>query len=76
VVIPAAIIAAVRLAREENINRRTRRLLMVVSDAVGLARMILEKCWGDWEQSSGITESVDEVVMIDHLKTSMVVGAL
>jgi hypothetical protein len=43
VVIAAAIIAAVRLAREENINRPTPRLLMVVSDAVGLARMILEK---------------------------------
>jgi hypothetical protein len=42
VVIPAAS-SLRRLAREENINRPTRRLLMVVSDAVGLARMILGK---------------------------------
>ena len=42
-VIAASIIAAVRLARDENISRPSPRLATVVSDCVGLARMILEK---------------------------------
>ena len=41
--IAAAIIAAVRLARDENISRPSPRLTAVVSDCVGLARMILER---------------------------------
>jgi hypothetical protein len=43
VVIAAAIIAAVRLARDENISRPSPRLSSVISDSVGLARMILER---------------------------------
>jgi hypothetical protein len=39
----AAIIAAVRLARDDNISRPSPRLVSVVSDVVGLARMILER---------------------------------
>ena len=42
-VIAASIIAAVRLAREPNISRPSPRLTSVVSDSIGLARMILEK---------------------------------
>ena len=42
-VIAAAIIAAVRLARDENISRSSPRLSTVISDCVGLARMILER---------------------------------
>jgi hypothetical protein len=42
-VIAASIIAAVRLAREQDINRPSLRLASVVADSVGLARMILEK---------------------------------
>jgi hypothetical protein len=42
-VIAASIIAAVRLAREQDISRPSPRLTAVVSDSVGLARMILEK---------------------------------
>jgi hypothetical protein len=42
-VIAASIIAAVRLARESDISRPSPRLTSVVSDSVGLARMILEK---------------------------------
>ena len=42
-VIAAAIIAPVRLARDENISRRSPRLATVVSDCVGLARLILER---------------------------------
>lgn len=42
-VIAAAIIAAVRLARDENITRPSPRLATVVSDCVTLARMILER---------------------------------
>ena len=43
IVIAASIIAAVRLARDENISRPSPRLAAVVSDCVGLARMILER---------------------------------
>ena len=43
VVIAASIIAAVRLARDENISRPSPRLTSVVSDSVGLARLILER---------------------------------
>jgi hypothetical protein len=41
-VIAAAIIAAVRLARDD-ISRPSPRLTSVIADSVGLARMILEK---------------------------------
>jgi len=43
IVIAAAIIAAVRLAREPDISRPSPRLTSVVADSVGLARMILER---------------------------------
>lgn len=39
----ASIIAAVRLAREENIGRPSPRLFSVVQDSVNLARLILSK---------------------------------
>jgi hypothetical protein len=42
-VIAASIIAAVRLARDENISRPSPRLTAVLNDSVGLARMILER---------------------------------
>jgi hypothetical protein len=42
-VIAASIIAAVRLAREQDISRPSPRLTSVIADSVGLARMILEK---------------------------------
>ena len=42
-VIAASIIAAVRLAREQDIGRPSPRLASVVSDSISLARMILEK---------------------------------
>jgi hypothetical protein len=42
-VIASSIIAAVRLAREPDINRPSPRLTSVISDSVGLARMILDK---------------------------------
>lgn len=42
-VIAASIIAAVRLAREPDISKPSPRLTSVVSDSIGLARMILEK---------------------------------
>ena len=42
-VIAASIIAAVRLARDENISRPSPRLTTVVADCVGLARLIMEK---------------------------------
>ena len=42
-VIAASIIAAVRLARDPDISRPSPRLTSVVSDSVGLARMILER---------------------------------
>jgi hypothetical protein len=45
-VIAAAIIAAVRLARDENISRPSPRLFSVVADCVVLARMILKKVVG------------------------------
>lgn len=41
--ISASIIAAVRLAREENITRPSPRLSTVIADSVNLARMILDK---------------------------------
>jgi hypothetical protein len=43
VVIAAAIIAAVRLARDSDISRPSPRLTAVVSESVALARMILER---------------------------------
>jgi len=46
IVIAAAIIAAVRLARDESINRPSPRLLGTVADSVGLAKMILNKVVG------------------------------
>ncbi len=42
-VIAAAIIAAVRLARDTDISRPSPRLTTVVSDSVSLARMILDR---------------------------------
>jgi hypothetical protein len=42
-VIAASIIAAVRLAREQDISRPSPRLTSVIADSIGLARMILEK---------------------------------
>jgi hypothetical protein len=42
-VIAASIIAAVQLAREQDISRPSPRLTSVVTDGIGLARMILEK---------------------------------
>ena len=42
-VIAASIIAAVRLARDQNISRPSPRLTSVVSESIGLARLILEK---------------------------------
>jgi hypothetical protein len=45
-VIAAAIIAAVRLARDENISRPSPRLLMVINESVALARSILARVVG------------------------------
>lgn len=42
-VIAASIIAAVRLAREQDISRPSPCLTSVVTDSIGLARLILEK---------------------------------
>ena len=42
-VIAASIIAAVQLARDQDISRPSPRLTSVVSDSIGLARMILER---------------------------------
>jgi hypothetical protein len=42
-VIAAAIIAAVRLARDPDISRQSPRLTAVVSESVNLARMILDR---------------------------------
>ena len=42
-VIAAAIIAAVRLARDPDISRPSPRLTTVVSESVNLARMILDR---------------------------------
>jgi hypothetical protein len=42
-VIAAVITAAVRLARDQNINRPSPRLATVITDCVGLATTILEK---------------------------------
>jgi hypothetical protein len=42
-VIAASIIAAVRLARDQDISRPSPRLTSVVTDSIGLARMILER---------------------------------
>lgn len=42
-VIAASIIAAVRLARDQDISRPSPRLTSVVSESIGLARMILER---------------------------------
>jgi len=42
-VIAAAIIAAVRLAREQDISSPSPRVTSVVAESVGLAKMILDK---------------------------------
>ena len=42
-VIAASIIAAVRLARDENINRSSPRILSVIADSITLAKTILER---------------------------------
>jgi hypothetical protein len=41
-VIAAAIIAAIRLARDQDISRPSPRLTSVIADSVGLARRILD----------------------------------
>lgn len=41
--ISASIIAAVRLARDQDISNRSPRLVSVIADSIALARMILEK---------------------------------
>jgi hypothetical protein len=41
--ISASIIAAVRLAREQDISRPSPRVVSVMTDSIALARMILEK---------------------------------
>ena len=45
-VIAASIIAAVRLAREQDISRPSPRLTSVIADSIGLARMILTRVLG------------------------------
>jgi hypothetical protein len=40
---PTLVIAAVRLARDENISTTSPRLTSVIQDCVGLARMILNQ---------------------------------
>lgn len=47
VVIAAAIIAAVRLAREDNITSSSPRLMCAISDSVSLAKMILHRVVGN-----------------------------
>ena len=42
-VIAASIIAAVRLARDQDISRPSPRLTSAVTKSIGLARLILEK---------------------------------
>jgi hypothetical protein len=42
-VIAASIIAAVRLAREQDISRPSPRLIVAIADSVSLARMILDR---------------------------------
>jgi hypothetical protein len=42
-VIAAAIIAAVRLARDQDISKPSPRLTSVVAESIGLARMILDR---------------------------------
>jgi len=42
-VIAASIIAAVRLARDQDIGRPSPRVASVVADSIALARMILER---------------------------------
>jgi hypothetical protein len=42
-VIAASIIAAVRLAREESIDKPSPRVVSAVTQSIALARMILEK---------------------------------
>ena len=46
VIIAAAIIAAVRLAREPDISRPSPRLFAVIADSVALARLILKRVAG------------------------------
>jgi hypothetical protein len=45
--IAASIIAAVRLAREQDISKPSPRLASVVADSIGLAKMILTRVLGD-----------------------------
>ena len=42
-VIAASIIAAVRLARDQDISRPSPRVASVIADSIALARMILER---------------------------------
>ena len=43
IVIGACIIAAIRLAREENIGRSSPKLYSVIGDSIALARAILDR---------------------------------
>jgi hypothetical protein len=45
-VIAASIIAAVRLAREQNIDRPSPRVFAIIAESIGLARMILARVTG------------------------------
>jgi hypothetical protein len=45
-VIAASIIAAVRLAREQNIDRSSPRVFSVIAESIGLARLILARVLG------------------------------
>jgi hypothetical protein len=45
-VIAASIIAAVRLAKDQDISRPSPRLTSVIGDSIGLARMILTRVLG------------------------------
>ena len=45
-VIAASIIAAIRLARDQDISRPSPRLTSVIADSVGLARKILDAVVG------------------------------
>jgi hypothetical protein len=63
-VIAAAIIAAIRLARDPDISRPSPRLTAVVSDSVNLARMILDRV--GLTKSAEIRRIVETVVFSDR----------
>jgi len=55
-VIAASIIAAVRLARDQDISRASPRLTSVVAESIGLARIILEKIVPLGSRRTGLRE--------------------